>query len=137
MKDERVTRETALLAKEIGYDIPCDALYPYQDSYVIKHSAALRDWNNVRTSPGEKTLASAPTQTALIRWLLEVEMVSVEWKSNGGHDKWVGKVISYKGDEHMVATVNLLKARKEKAIEICLVKALYYVKKHRNKGVLT
>lgn len=72
MKEQLISFETAKLAKEKGFNIPCK--YFYKEKYInaieyeVVHDGHLEaNWNeNFKYSPAE---CSAPTQSLLQKWL--------------------------------------------------------------------
>lgn len=74
MKEQLISFETAKLAKEKGFNIPCKYFYKekYTNAieYEVVHDGHLEaNWNeNFKYSPAE---CSAPTQSLLQKWLRE------------------------------------------------------------------
>lgn len=84
MKDELIKYDTAVLAKEKGFDWECSNVYnedkqieelPY---YGGDGSGVLINSNVNNTSTGENFLCTTPTQSLLQRWLREVHKKSVQ-----------------------------------------------------------
>jgi hypothetical protein len=69
MRDEIITKETAILAKEKGFDIDCTYLWGVVGGY-----EGLHKWDNINRLCNEKQF-SAPSQTELQKWLREVHQI--------------------------------------------------------------
>lgn len=69
--EQLIKEETAKLAKALGFDHFCNHLHGEYDDYVGLHNVENRNSMNTEKQ------ASAPTQTALQRWLREEKKVMV------------------------------------------------------------
>ena len=72
MEDELITKKTAILAKAKNFDEDCNYLWGVVDGYEGQHK-----WYNVNHQCTERQF-SAPTQTALARWLRKNHGIHVE-----------------------------------------------------------
>ena len=70
MKEDYITFETALLAKETGFNWPVSAYYNEYTKMLIRH-AGERSYQQAGT-------LSAPTQCFLGKWLREEKQLSIE-----------------------------------------------------------
>lgn len=78
MKDTLISYETAVIAKDKGFDIPitqsgqvyCTEL---KEIMTIVDSNAVRNWNDSKFT----NICSAPTQSLLQRWLREIHNIIV------------------------------------------------------------
>ena len=94
--------ETAKLAKEVGFDWPCDQVYYLKDKKKIRlHTLSYYDElhrNNeeeliVSLSRGnQEVICSAPYQSYLQKWLREKYDIHVEVKAHGPHSDYTGPV---------------------------------------------
>jgi hypothetical protein len=71
-KEQYITFETAKLAKEKGFDEPCNRYY--EDGFIHENRFFLLNNNSKIMS---KTSCSAPTQSLLARWLRETYKIIV------------------------------------------------------------
>ena len=76
MRDELITKETAILAKEKGFDEGCTYLWGVVHGIDGEGYEGLHTWDNVNHLCNEKQF-SAPTQSLLQRWLREVHQIEV------------------------------------------------------------
>ena len=91
MKDELVSFETAKLAKEKGFNEPCNSfydLYNNPDNNLIISISVKDNWNNYKS-------ISVPTQSLLQKWLREVHNIQIEVMLYHMHGKWVGEKYKY------------------------------------------
>ena len=73
MTEETVSRETAKLAKEKGYDEIVD--WFYNENYKLK--TLYPNINGLKHSDGNNGLLSAPSQSLLQKWLREVHKIHI------------------------------------------------------------
>jgi hypothetical protein len=73
MQEQIIKYETAVLAKEKGFDEKCSKVY-VNDGY-------LRDYHMINLSMNVINLYSAPTQALLQKWLREVHSIYVDVNS--------------------------------------------------------
>ena len=83
MKEELIAFDTAKLAKEKGFNIPCNDFYDLYDNPNNKNlSYSLKDnWNDYKSY-------SAPTQSLLQKWLREVHEIYVITRPYKMSDKY-------------------------------------------------
>lgn len=74
MKEELISFETAKLAKEKGFDIPCDARWWIEPCSEWKTS----DMGAIPCNNSDGNSISRPTQSLLQKWLREVHNVYVD-----------------------------------------------------------
>jgi hypothetical protein len=84
MKEELVTLETALLAKEKGFDWNVVNFYNSNNQIstgpeYMSERDAIHNWNTGGTYPtrDDEVIASAPTQSLLQKWLRDVHNIGV------------------------------------------------------------
>ena len=146
MKEELVTFETAKLAKEVGFDIPCGQFYDILeegceplgepiDNIVLQqyrsfmlYEIVITDYNNRYDNLGNKiishTCASAPTQSLLQRWLREKHNIHIRiYRNEDGLDKY-----TFNFDNPYKRSLNWYDTY-EKALEAGLLQALKLIKK--------
>lgn len=78
MKDELISYETAVLAKEKGFNEFCE-YYITESSVEYQEGAAFKN---------EYGYVTAPTQSLLQRWLREVHYIVVESNYKCVNDRW-------------------------------------------------
>lgn len=145
MNDELITFETAKLAKEKGFDIPCNKMFTYgkemfgyvnvvkeYDGSKYECTEIPHDWNNTK-QPTSTKYFSRPTQSLLQRWLREVHNIHVEIKLLDFVDlssEYHCKVTFIKDDlwGWFIPTKNKSKLTYEEAIEIGIQEGLKLIK---------
>lgn len=90
MTDQLISYETAVLAKEKGFDIPIQhtvdkrsQLYDIHKDVISINSTTVDNWNKF------ETVVSAPTQSLLQRWLREIHSLHIMIVPLTGLDNWV------------------------------------------------
>lgn len=83
MNDQLITKETAVLAKEKGFNLKSDKGYYKHGSE--KDFTVLLLWED--SEPNEPEFGHAPTQSLLQRWLREIHNISIEVFSLSYHNK--------------------------------------------------
>lgn len=130
MQEELVTHKTALLSREIGFNIPTVNYYISHDTSRPRGESLL-DWNTYYTN---KDRISAPTQSLLQKWLRENHNIEIIIKP------WTGDI---KGSKTYAADVTIMFTRTyiklprvdtyEKALEGGLLEALKLIKDEKNR----
>ena len=128
MKEQLISFETAKLAKEKGFNIPCK--YFYKEKYInaieyeVVHDGHLEaNWNeNFKYSPAE---CSAPTQSLLQKWLREKHHLIIIIAYQYEHDSTPYSYWIYKENNSLPINqwVNDLNTYEE-ALEVGLQEAL-------------
>lgn len=117
MKDELIKLETAVLAKEKGFNGICIDAFMFRGQSI--RTTRLRDWNS-----DDKEIYSAPTQSLLARWLREKHNIYLE--SALTFNRSYG-FIGYKGANPQSSFVTD-DGSYEEALEYGLVEALNLIK---------
>jgi hypothetical protein len=135
MKDELVSYETAVLAKEKGFDLIIQ--YYYRVNYSRKENnyslfdglvvnKKLLDWNSVDHEDFPQYSISAPTQSLLQRWLREKHKIIISIKHRFLDSKGIN--IEYTNNSNMGERNNLWYKTYEEALEIGLQESLKLIK---------
>lgn len=82
--DEIISRETAILAKQINFDEWCDKSYMENARCVLSISGS----NSSLANTGNVEIISAPTQTQLSKWLRENDKIHVKVDCNHSGYFW-------------------------------------------------
>ena len=73
MEEQLITFETAKLAKEKGFNVPCVKIYNTEGELWNAYYSTMKNDN---VNPGAK--CTAPTQSLLQKWLREVHKISIK-----------------------------------------------------------
>lgn len=122
MKEQLIEFETAVLAKEKGFDVETDKFY-YHGTFANKEHGSIVDLKYVISHLVSNTTTKAPRQALLQKWLREEELISVEINSylpeNSNCIHWRYSVIQLSPEYELL--------KKEKGFDIkteCLEKGL-------------
>jgi hypothetical protein len=143
MTEELITFETALLAKEKGFDIPVlYGVYGYKMKLTSEKSGTLINWNTKSKQQKHSKATSVPTQSLLQKWLREKHIIDTNPICNYHHQK--GRMyhagiifINAKGEVDIIIipetdksldTIHRYYESYEKAIEEALQEALKLIK---------
>ena len=82
IEESYVSRDTARMLKEAGFDVPCNSYYELEDGEVVRKDC-IRPYDH---NCFEDTVCSRPTQALAARWLREVHDTFVKMERVGSFD---------------------------------------------------
>lgn len=135
MTEQIISKETAILAKEKGFDWKVKAYYS-SDRLWTDSNTPLIDYNNTNNVIYEKIFISVPTQALLQKWLRDVHNIHLHLcKVNSN---WVCDIIQiteYGLGNHLVNPQTIFETTYEQALEKGLSYALEYLKLTNNNDI--
>jgi len=142
--NERIKPETAIIAKDLGFDEYCDQWYEIAKKDIIEYDstkiqfekgevidAAMRNYNSQNTDNNNWRICSAPNQSLLQRWLREKYNlhVRVDISLNVFEENWYFEVQKIPvGVTYMVSESTPFFNSYEEAMEAGLLTALKQIK---------
>lgn len=123
MKEKLINFKTAKLAKEKGFDIPCNLKY-FEDVNGDFEKATYKD----SVHDHVKTIYNRPTQSLLQKWLREVHNIHINISDLHLSKGWRQQVYNMEKGHYKGAAAGFNYETYEKALEIGLQNALKLIK---------
>ena len=123
IEESYVSRDTARMLKEAGFDVPCNSYYELEDGEVVRKDC-IRPYDH---NCFEDTVCSRPTQALAARWLREVHNIFIQL--NPTFDGWLLDLFDLKKHQYILTNKDANADSYEQAFEDGLREAIKLITK--------
>lgn len=132
MRDDVILLDTAKLARDKGFKIPCDARYYWDYKWKLSLMGVVKCTNSGDLKDGENVSYCAPTQSLIQKWLRDehkiyVTVSSIEYGESIIFDYSIKQKAQIFGFSDIQSKIQEFKTYEE-ALEAGIIKALNLIK---------